>query len=164
MKYNIKIGGKTYSVEIEDINARPVVAFVDGERVEVMPENGVNRKARAEPSRSIKHEAVGEKPVTEQKPFPPNHPPATSPAPNPAISGNTVTAPLPGTIVEIFVKAGEKVEAGQMLLVIEAMKMKNGIRSTWSGTIGEVLVNPGQTVAHKQALVKFADLGEASWI
>jgi biotin carboxyl carrier protein len=164
MKYSIKIGEKIYSVEIEDINARPVIARVDGERVEVMPENGSNREARAEPGRSIRHESADKKPVVEQKPFPPNHPPATSPAPNPAISGNTVTAPLPGTVVEIFVKAGEKVEAGQMLLVIEAMKMKNGIRSMWSGTIGEVLVNAGQTVAHKQALVKFADLGEASWM
>jgi biotin carboxyl carrier protein len=64
----------------------------------------------------------------------------------------------------MFVKAGDKVEAGQVVLVIEAMKMKNSIRSTWSGTVGNVLVSVGQTVAHKQALVKFADLGEASWI
>lgn len=156
MKYNVKIGEKTYIVEIEDINARPVVARVDGERVEVMPENG----ARTE----VRREAAGKKPAVEQKAFNPNPAPTTSPSPNPALSGNTLTAPLPGTVVEVFVKPGEKVEAGQILLVIEAMKMKNSIRSTWSGTIGEVLVSTGQTVAHKQALVKFADLGEASWI
>jgi biotin carboxyl carrier protein len=156
MKYNVKIGEKTYSVEIEDINARPVVARVDGERVEVMPENG----SRAE----VKKEAEGIKPLSESKAPNLNPVPTTSPSPNPALSGNTITAPLPGTVVEMFVKAGDKVEAGQVVLVIEAMKMKNSIRSTWSGTVGNVLVSVGQTVAHKQALVKFADLGEASWI
>ena len=50
------------------------------------------------------------------------------------------------------------------MLIIEAMKMKNSIRSVFSGTISEVLVSAGQSVAHKQALVKFADLGEASWM
>jgi biotin carboxyl carrier protein len=59
--------------------------------------------------------------------------------------------------VEIFVKAGEQIESGQVILVIEAMKMKNSIRATRAGKISEVLVSPGETVAHKQALVKFED-------
>ena len=57
--------------------------------------------------------------------------------------------------VEIFVKAGEQIEAGQVVLIIEAMKMKNSIRSTRAGKVAEVLAIPGQTVAHKQVLVKF---------
>jgi biotin carboxyl carrier protein len=68
-----------------------------------------------------------------------------------------MTAPLPGTVIEIFVKAGEQIEAGQVILVIEAMKMKNSIRSIRAGRISEVLVSANQTVAHKQILVKFAD-------
>ena len=55
----------------------------------------------------------------------------------------------------MFVRAGDTIEAGQIVLVIEAMKMKNSIRSTRAGRIVEVLVNAGQTVAHKQALVRF---------
>jgi biotin carboxyl carrier protein len=66
-----------------------------------------------------------------------------------------LTAPLPGTVIEIFVKAGEYIEAGQIILVIEAMKMKNSIRSTRAGKITEVLVSAGQTVTHKQILVRF---------
>jgi biotin carboxyl carrier protein len=66
-----------------------------------------------------------------------------------------LTAPLPGTVIEIFVKPGEQIEAGQVILVIEAMKMKNSIRSTRAGKVAEVLVGAGQTVAHKQALVRF---------
>ena len=79
--------------------------------------------------------------------------------PKPAINttGNVkqLIAPLPGTIVEIFVKNGEQVEAGHVVLIIEAMKMKNSIRSTRSGKIADVLVAVGQTIAHKQALVRF---------
>jgi biotin carboxyl carrier protein len=53
------------------------------------------------------------------------------------------------------VKKGEAIETGHVMMVIEAMKMKNSIRSTRSGKIADVLVAAGQTVAHKQALVRF---------
>jgi biotin carboxyl carrier protein len=81
------------------------------------------------------------------------------------LRGNEMTAPLPGVVTELFVKPGDQVEAGQVVLVIEAMKMKNGIRSVRAGRIGQVLVSPGQTVAHKQGLLRFEDnSGEAAWI
>ena len=67
----------------------------------------------------------------------------------------SMPAPLPGTIIEIFVKAGDEVESGQVVLVIEAMKMKNSIRSTREGKVSAVLVSAGQTVTHKQALMEF---------
>ncbi|MBE0669285.1 MAG: biotin/lipoyl-binding protein [Anaerolineales bacterium] len=153
MKYKITVKNKLYEVEIENINARPVIAHVDGERFEILP-GDVNQA-------ETKKEA--NKPA-EKKSFNPNPAPAVTISPNPAISGNNLTAPLPGTVVDVFVKPGDKVEAGQVVLIIEAMKMKNSIRSVFSGTISEVLVSAGQSVAHKQALVKFADLGEASWM
>jgi len=156
MKYKITVNNKTYEVEIENINTRPVVAFVDGERFEVMPENAGQAEAKKEAD-EIKNKA-------EKKSFDPNPVPAVSSSPNQALSGNALTAPLPGTVIEVFVKAGEKVEAGQVVVIIEAMKMKNSIRSVYSGTVSDVLVSAGQSVAHKQALIKFADVGEASWI
>ncbi len=156
MKYKITVNNQTFEVEIENIHARPVIARVDGERFEVMPENGNQAEA--------KKEAGGTKNIAEKKSISQKPVTAAAFSPNPAISGNALTAPLPGTVVDVFVKPGEKVEAGQVVLVIEAMKMKNSIRSVYSGTISEVLVSPGQSVAHKQALVKFADLGEAAWI
>lgn len=153
MKYKITVKDQTYEVEIENINARPVIAHVDGERFEIMPGNVNQAETKKEASRSA-----------EKRSFNPNPTPAAPISPNPAISGNNLTAPLPGTVVDVFVKVGDKVEAGQVVLIIEAMKMKNSIRSVFSGTISEVLVSAGQSVAHKQALVKFADLGEASWM
>jgi biotin carboxyl carrier protein len=153
MKYKITVNNKAYEVQIENINTRPIIAIIDGERFEVMPENAGQAETQKEADSRV-----------EKKSFNPNPAPAASPSPNQALSGNALTAPLPGTVVEVFVKAGEKVEAGQVVVIIEAMKMKNSIRSVYSGTVSEVLVSAGQSVAHKQALIKFADLGEASWI
>ena len=57
-----------------------------------------------------------------------------------------VTAPMPGKIVLVLVKAGDTVEGGQGVVVVEAMKMQNEIRSPKSGTVERLLVVPGQTV------------------
>jgi glutaconyl-CoA/methylmalonyl-CoA decarboxylase subunit gamma len=154
MKYKITVKDQIYEVEIENINARPVVAIVDGERFEVTPQRGAQAEVK-------KEAATGS---VEKKSFNPNQPSLGSKSPHQALSGDTQTAPLPGTVVELFVKAGDKVEAGQVILVIEAMKMKNSIRSLFSGTISEVLVDKGQSVAHKQALIKFTDLSETAWM
>ena len=141
MKYKLTVNNQTYEVEIENINARPVVVTVDGQRFEVMPEAGNQPQ--------VKIEAVSK---VESKPMAIN---PLSAANQPSGGSSSLNAPLPGTIVEVFVKAGDKVEAGQVVLIIEAMKMKNSIRSTVSGTVDKVLVSQGQSVAHKQALVEF---------
>jgi len=57
-----------------------------------------------------------------------------------------ILAPMPGKIVRVLVEAGEKVEAGQGLLVVEAMKMQNEIRSPKSGTVERLLAKEGQPV------------------
>ena len=57
-----------------------------------------------------------------------------------------VVAPMPGKVVRVLVKAGDKVEAGQGLLVVEAMKMQNEIRSPKSGTVERVLAEASQAV------------------
>jgi biotin carboxyl carrier protein len=136
MKYIVKVADQSYEVEIEDIYARPVIARVNGQVFEVSPESGIEPALRNEPNEP--------KPVEMSKQLS-----------SPSAGLNELTAPLPGTIIEIFVKAGDHIEAGQVVLVIEAMKMKNSIRSTRAGKITDVLVSAGQTVTHKQALVKF---------
>ena len=136
MKYVVNIADKHYEVEIEDIYARPVIARVDGREFIVTPDGDIQSSIQKESKKSAIMEFPKQQPTS-----------GTSP--------NELTAPLPGTVIEIFVKAGDYVESGQVILVIEAMKMKNSIRSTRAGKITEVLVNSGQTVAHKQSLVRF---------
>jgi biotin carboxyl carrier protein len=57
-----------------------------------------------------------------------------------------ILAPMPGKVIRLLVKAGDRVEAGQGLLVVEAMKMQNEIRSPKSGTVERVLAKEGQPV------------------
>jgi biotin carboxyl carrier protein len=57
-----------------------------------------------------------------------------------------IVAPMPGKVVRLLVKEGDRVEAGQGLLVVEAMKMQNEIRSPKGGTVERVLAKEGQAV------------------
>jgi biotin carboxyl carrier protein len=136
MKYTVNIADKSYEVEIEDVHARPVIARVDGQIFRVNPEEEIEQRSRQETFEPKPGELVKQ------------------PA-GPSARSDDLTAPLPGTVIEIFVKTGDTIETGQVVLVIEAMKMKNSIRSTRAGRITDVLVSAGQTVAHKQSLVRF---------
>ena len=147
MKYSVTIKNKSYIVEIEDINIRPVIAHVEGQRFEVIPDiNPVGTETKLEPITT--NLSKGKKETKEVKSFD-----LRKHDPNQNV--NELNAPLPGTVIELFVKAGDIIEAGQVIVIIEAMKMKNSIRSTRAGKIAEVLTSVNQTVAHKQVLVKF---------
>jgi len=63
-----------------------------------------------------------------------------------------ILAPMPGKVIRVLVKVGDHVEAGQGLLVVEAMKMQNEIRSPKSGTVERVLVKEGQPVTVGEVL------------
>lgn len=147
MKVHIKIGDNIFDVEIADINTRPIIAKVDGETFEVWPESESQSEA-TQATAETKKPALA--PAELKAPI-------STPASAAHLSGKVMVAPLPGTVVEVFVKPGEYVETGNVLLVIEAMKMKNSIRATRSGTVAAVMVNIGQTVAHKQPLVEFSE-------
>ena len=138
MKYVVNVAEKQYEVEIEDLNARPVIARIDGQEFKVSPQED--------------NKPIVQKEVRNSKPLEISRQPSTS-----GLNTQELTAPLPGTVIEVFVKAGDTIETGQIILVIEAMKMKNSIRSTRAGKIADVLTGAGQTVAHKQILVRFTD-------
>lgn len=83
-------------------------------------------------------------------------PPATVSAQQPVASvsgGNTITAPMPGKIISINVKKGDQIKVGDVVLILEAMKMEQQVKSTLNGTVGEILVAPGDTVKKEQALI-----------
>jgi len=75
---------------------------------------------------------------------------------HPAARGETVAAPMPGLVVAVRVKPGEKVEAGQPVAVVEAMKMQNELVARHGGVVSEVLVAERETVSAGQALVRLA--------
>lgn len=142
MKYTVEIDGINYQVELEDIHTRPVIAIIDGNRVEVWPEEDQIEQAPAQPSPKIT--------IPEDTPTLPKATPLAA-----GSGGKELSAPLPGVIVAILVKPGDNVVRGQELLTLEAMKMKNAIKSQRDGTIASVNVNVGDQVAHGQSLVTF---------
>ena len=80
--------------------------------------------------------------------------PAKSPAAAPAGAGeHSIDAPMPGKIVKVVVEEGQSVKAGEVLLVLEAMKMQNEITADADGTVNAVNVEAGQKVKDKESLV-----------
>jgi len=141
MMIKVVIDGQTYQVDVEDIHARPVIAVIDGESYEVWPETEVSAPASASAI------AAPEQVVAR----------ASAPAQTQSAGGNKkLTAPLPGVIVAISVKPGDKVTKGQELCTLEAMKMKNAIRSGRDGVIGLIEVAVGDQVGHGQVLMTFS--------
>lgn len=146
MKLRVKIDNQIFEVEIADPQARPVIAVVDGESFEVWPE-----ALQASQPAVVATAPAAPAPVVEA--------PKAAPAPSAAVvnASKAVTAPIPGVIVAIAVKPGDKVKNGQELCTLEAMKMKNAIRSQREGTIAAIHVAVGDQVRHGQPLLEFAD-------
>ena len=71
----------------------------------------------------------------------------------PAGAGSPVKAPLPGTISSVNVKVGDKVNVGDTVVVLEAMKMQNNIEAENSGTVTSILVNQGDSVMEGATLI-----------
>lgn len=72
--------------------------------------------------------------------------PAAAPAPAPVAGGVTVTAPMPGTILKVNVQNGAQIKKGDVLMILEAMKMENEIMAPNDGVIGSVNVQNGASV------------------
>lgn len=144
MIMKVVVDGQTYEVRIEDIQSRPVIAEVDGERYEVWPEGEKTDQQQATSAPKI---AVPE----------PMQPPAPFGEAAQTTSIKEVKAPLPGVIVAILVKAGDDVTRGQELCTLEAMKMKNAIKSNREGRIASLEVAMGDQVSHGQVLMTFED-------
>ena len=81
---------------------------------------------------------------------------AAAPAQSFVEGSETVTAPIPGVIQEVNVKAGQTVKKGDVLFVLEAMKMKNNITAMRDGKVASVNVNKGDSVTHGQVLMSYA--------
>ena len=68
------------------------------------------------------------------------------------VASGSLLAPMPGTVVSVAVEAGQQVEAGQPVLVLEAMKMQHTVSAPHSGVVSEIDVKPGQQVAAGEVL------------
>ena len=69
----------------------------------------------------------------------------------------TLTAPMPGVILEVSVKPGDQIERGQQVAVLDAMKMHNVIGAPRAGTVAEVFVSDGESVDHGDAIFRYKE-------
>lgn len=83
-------------------------------------------------------------------------PASATPTPTTAAPPGAVAAPIPGLVSGIKVKIGDEVKPGEVLLVLEAMKMENNISSSGAGTIQAILVQQGDQVRKGQILIQLA--------
>ena len=80
--------------------------------------------------------------------------PKAAPAAKPVAAGAaTISAPMPGKVMEVKVKAGDAVKAGDVLMILEAMKMQNEIMAPADGTISDVRISAGQTVGTGDVMI-----------
>ena len=154
MKYRVRVEGVWFVVEVGDLTARPLIAMVDGNPVEVWPEEPAIEPPREGKEKSLKMPAAGTTPAGGSRPA--NRAGSPPPSVQQANGVVQVRAPIPGMVVSIAVQPEQEVVPGQELCVLEAMKMKNAIRATRAGVIGAVRVIPGQHVKHRDVLVEYA--------
>ena len=155
MKYQYTVKGVDYEVEIQDIEGNIANVTVNGIPFEVEMKQPVKAgKQKVKLSGEQKESAPTAAPTA--TPTATTTPAATTTAaaqPAAAASGKPVVAPLPGTINEIKVKVGDKVNAGDTVVILEAMKMQNNIEAETSGTITSINVNKGDAVMEGDTLV-----------
>lgn len=108
--YKIKVNGKSYRVELEEI-----------EQVDTAP---LEEKKRQEPKKILNNDGAKE-----------------------------VVSPIQGQVTNVKVKVGDKVQKGDVLLIVEAMKLENEVVSPFEGQVAEILVTKGQNVKAKEPII-----------
>jgi biotin carboxyl carrier protein len=135
--YKYTIDGKEYNVTIGDIEDNLANVTVNGEEFKV------GMEAQPEPEKKKVVVKAAEKSSSDDAPTP-------SAKVNTA---NAIKAPLPGVITEIKVSVGDEINAGDTVVVLEAMKMANNIEAEKSGKVTAVCVKQGESVMEDTPLV-----------
>lgn len=126
-KFNITVNGKSYEVDVEEVG-------------------GIEMPSRPAPRAAAPRAAAA--PVAAA-------PAAKAAAPAAAVpaGASTITSPMPGTILDIKVAVGDSVESGQVLLILEAMKMENEIMAPQAGKIVSISASKGASVGAGDVLI-----------
>ena len=161
-RYTLAINNREFTLDVQEISADQFEVVVGDEpylvnltKDETLAETTIIPGLQPQAGRPIRIrnliEAAPAKDVA----------PAAKPAPARTPSGNAgkgaMTAPMPGVIIEVNVKAGDTVSRGQQVAILDAMKMHNVIGASRDGVVAEVHVESGQSVNHGAAILTFEE-------
>lgn len=142
--YKFKINGNEYNVQINAVEGQEMSMEVNGTHYNVTVETEMEKKpiiARPATKPQVAAAPSGTVQRSASKPS--------------AAGGNKITAPLPGTILDVMVKEGDEVKEGQAVVVLEAMKMENSLEADQAGKVKEVKVRKGDAVLEGDVLIVF---------
>ncbi|MCK4801710.1 MAG: biotin/lipoyl-binding protein [Anaerolineales bacterium] len=128
----VTVNGERFLVEVGDLNQRPITVVVEGTKFEIDLDHQVDESGESTIQPRISSQSL------------------------PAGTVCEVTSPMPGDIVQILVKNGQKINPGDPLCVLDAMKMKNTIHAQQSGTIIDISVKQGDSVEFGTVLLKYS--------
>ena len=158
-KYQYTVKGVDYEVEIQDIEGNIANVTVNGipfevemkqpvkagkQKIKLSEDSSEERRVDGSEERRVKSEEFNSSSTDIQSSSVSKAAPAGS---------KPVVAPLPGTINDIKVKVGDKVNAGDTVVILEAMKMQNNIEAETSGTIASINISKGDAVMEGDTLV-----------
>ena len=139
-QYKFKINGNEYNVEINSVEGNMADVTVNGTTYNVELDN-----APTVPALNVPTAPVTPAPAAQ---------PAAAPVPKPSTgAGKDVKSPLPGVIVSVNVTVGDTVKTGQVVAVLEAMKMENEIQAEFDGTVTAVKVAKGDSILEGASIV-----------
>ncbi|MGD2078550.1 MAG: biotin/lipoyl-binding protein [Chloroflexota bacterium] len=142
-RVTVIVEGREYVVEVGDLSESPIRATVNNRTYQVNVPRAGAPSSVAEVPENAPSVTVPQPAVQESAP--------RSPAP----TASTIFAPIPGNIIEVNVQAGDSVQPGDVICVLEAMKMNNKIYADKAGVVARVAVVAGQAVEYGDPLVIF---------
>lgn len=139
---NLFLDERNWDLQIQDVDGQRGIVFCDGRRYDVVTcfsggrwhvlVDGLATSFVLEDERSLRRHAAG----------------------NLSQASGDMKTPMPGRVVKVLVDVGDRVEKGQGVIVVEAMKMENEFKASCAGVVTEVLVNPGETVEAGKVLIR----------
>jgi glutaconyl-CoA decarboxylase len=146
-KYRVTVAGQTYEVEVEELGSGGA-SVRSAQRLAPQASAAAPSSAYAAPAAAASRPAPA---AAAQA--------AAEHAARPAAKGGVVSSPLPGKVLAVRAQVGQEVKRGDLLLVIEAMKMENEIFAGEAGTVRKVHVSVGQSVETGDPLAEIASGG-----
>ena len=135
-QFNVTVNGKTYAVEVEEVGAGQ-----GGFTYQPVQQAPIQQAVQAAPVQAA--------PVQQA-------PKAQAPKAAPVSGGELMSAPMPGTILDILVIEGQTVKKGEIILILEAMKMENEIAAATDGVVSKIYTSKSSTVSAGDPMLTIA--------